>query len=678
MDAPPVFTSPKKEDIERSAMTAFTRFFSEKRGVTITGEEELRQESLRDIAAFWTAFVEWSGLRLSGDTSCALSGADVETARFFPGASLSFVSHLLDPPQSVSSFPHRPETGPASLAVIGVDETGLREEVSRGDLQDRVRRLAAALVALGVRPGDRVVGLCRLTVRSLVACLGTLAIGAVWSSAAPDMGTELLLARAGQVAPKVLFADTSYPYHGTTRDNRERVLAIAGRLPSLEHLITFEDAAFDPSGPAPSVPVEPYSKLLETPPLTGPLPELPFNHPLYILFSSGTTGLPKCIEHGAGGTLVEHLKELRLHSDIGPGDRLLYHTTTGWMMFNWLVSGLATGAAIVLYDGSVSHPEPDALFRRVSELKVTAFGTSPTYLQYCRDAGIVPKSDLDLSCLRFLLSTGSVLFDTLFDWAGENIGPIPIFSISGGTDIVGCFVLGSPNRPVYRGESPSISLGLDVRAATPGSNGTEMLGVPREGSVTGELVCVQPFPSRPIGLFGDASGSRFHEAYFADNPGVWTHGDHIEITSRATARILGRSDGVLNVRGIRIGPGEIYRALEGIREISAACAVEQRAPQEPGGSRLVLLVVPTEKGTLSRSLILRIKKELSTKASAAHVPSVIIEVSALPRTHNGKLSERAARDAANGAPVKNRSALKNPEVLDEIESHPDIRAARSE
>lgn len=660
-----VFT-PDPEAVRRSAMTGFARFWGERRGKVLGDDLALFRESVADVAGFWEAFVAWSGVRLSGDVSTVLTEGGVERALFYPNAALSFVSHLLDPPGGAD---------PGALAVISLDETGHREELTFAALSERVRRVAAALVARGVRPGDRVLGLCRLTATTVICQLASLAIGAVWSSAAPDMGTELLLARAGQLDPKVLFADATYPYHGTTKDNRERIGGIVLSLPTLSRVVLLgpESGAIPDVG---DVPVEPFGALAESAPFEGPFPEMPFNHPLVILFSSGTTGQPKCIVHGAGGTLLEHLKEHRLHCDLGPGDRLLYHTTTGWMMFNWLVSGLAAGATIVLYDGSVSHPEPDALLRRAAEAGVTVLGTSPVYLQYCRDAGLVPRTELDLRKLRLVLSTGSVLAEGQYDWVRENVGELPIHSISGGTDIVGCFVMGSPNRPVRRGESSSLGLALDVRAAVAGASGTEVLGIPSEGSVVGELVCAQPFPSRPVGLFGDADGSRLTAAYYAENPGLWTHGDTIEITAHGSARILGRSDGVLNVRGIRVGPGEIYRVLEGFPEIAAACAVEQRAPSEPGGSRIVLLVVLRESGTLARPLVLRIKKALSTRASAAHVPAVVAEVSDLPRTHNGKLSERAARDAANGAPAKNLLALRNPACLREIEAHPDVVAGR--
>ncbi|HEU4404667.1 MAG TPA: acetoacetate--CoA ligase [Polyangiaceae bacterium] len=662
----PVYEPPAGE-LGRSQLGAFLRFCEGRLGRALGDEAALYRFSVDEGARFWGLFAAWAGLRLSGEREPVIGGEGVERAAFFPRARLSYVDHLVRPPGGV-------EAPAGATAVIGLDEAGAREELTRGELARRVGLVAAALARRGVGPGDRVLGLCRNTPRTLVAYLATLSLGATWSAAAPDMGAELVLARAGQVAPKLLFADARYPYHGATRDNRERLAALAAKLPSLERVVALDDAPLAIAG----VEAEPFERLLGegAGEAEGAPAEFDFNHPLLVLFSSGTTGVPKCIVHGAGGTLLEHLKELRLHCDLGPRDRLLFHTTAGWMMYNWLVSALATGATVVLYDGSVTFPEADSLFSLVARERVTVFGTSAAYLGYCRDEGLEPGAAHDLSALRLVCSTGSVLADPLYDWAAEKVARVPLHSISGGTDIVGCFVMGSPGRPVYRGESPSIGLGLDVRAARREGSRLLLERCPAEGSVRGELVCAAPFPSRPLGLYGDEGGKRFHEAYFSQHEGVWTHGDAVELTSRGTARILGRSDGVLNVRGVRIGPGEIYRVLEAFPEVRAAAAVEQKAPGELGGSRLVLLVVMAERGSLTRPLTLKIKKELSTRASPAHVPELIVEVSDLPRTHNGKLSERAARDAVNGLEAANRDALKNAEVLGEIMAHPAIAAAR--
>lgn len=656
----PVVHEPARAAVDASQMTAFRRYLAARAALPIEDDRALFRYSVEHPEPFWSAFAAWAELRLEGDGP-VIEGEDVERARFFPAARVSYVEHLLKPAGV--------RADPSAMAIVAVDETGRRDTVTRAELEVRVRRVAAALKARGVGPSDRVVGLARNTIETAVVYLATLALGAIWSSAAPDMGTELLVARAGQVDPRVLFVDLDYPYHGSKKDNRERLAQIVRAIPALDRVVSLGD------GPLPElhVPVEPLSALLEAEPLAGPLETFAFNHPLLILFSSGTTGLPKCIVHGAGGTLLEHVKELRLHCDLGPSDRILFHTTTGWMMYNWLVSALATGATVVLYDGSVSFPEADSLLRVVAAERVTAFGTSPAYVMYCRDAGLEPSATLDFGALRLVMSTGSVLFEALYDWVHTHIARVAIHSISGGTDIVGCFVLGSPNLPVRRGESPMISLGLDVRAAVEEGGVLQLHGVPSEGAVTGELVCAKPFPSRPVGLWGDPTGERFHEAYFSQHHGVWTHGDTIELTHEGGARILGRSDGILNVRGVRIGPGEIYRVLEAFPEIRAAAAIEQKAPDEPGGSRLALFVVMHEKGTLARPLVLKMKKELATRASPSHVPSIVVEVTDLPRTHNGKLSERAVRDAANGLTPKNISALRNPEVLEEIARHAQAR-----
>ncbi len=530
-------------------------------------------------------------------------------------------------------------------------------------MRSRVEAAARALRARGIGVGDHVVAIARNDDAAIVACLAATGLGATWSSIGPDQGPEAMLARFRQLDPCLLFAVGSQPYQGASRSLRERLEAVVAGLPSVRALVSLDGdvAALDGLD-------RPVLTLagLESEGAAGesfPWPCVPFNHPLFVMFSSGTTGAPKCIVHGVGGTLLEHLKEQRLHSDFQSGDRLLFTTSCGWMMWNWQLSALASHTTIVAYDGSPTYPTLDALWRVVAEEGVTVFGTSPAFLGYCRDTAIVPREVVDLAALRAMQSTGSVLGERLYDWVAQNVKPLPLQSISGGTDILGCFVLGNPLLPVRRGEAQSVSLGMDVRSLR-----TDSLA----GDGVGELVCGNPFPSRPLGLFNDPGGERFHQAYFAQNEGLWTHGDFLVLTPHGGARILGRSDGVMNIRGIRIGPAEIYTILLDIPEVRHAMAVEQQAPEDPGGTRLVLLLVLRDGVILDRPLTLRIKKEIAQRSSMIHVPAVMVAVEDLPATHNGKMSERAARDAVNGKIPANLAALRNPACLEALRTHPDL------
>jgi len=607
----------------------------------LAGAEALFRWSVEHFREFWSTFLAWSEVAWEGSADPVCTSDDVASAEFFPGVRLNYAENLLRPLPSVDD---------ASIALTSVRADGTVDHVSRGELRERTRDTASALAAHGVAAGDRVVFVGASDGRVATAVLAATALGATVSTAMPDMGPVTLLDRFRQVEPVVLVLDRtgSGSWTGAAGDTLSAVL---DGLPSLRLVLLLDDE------PLPDrLPVD-VDRLVTDAAGTWPdpvaWPRLPFDHPLLVMFSSGTTGPAKPIVHGAGGTLLEHLKEHRLHEDLRPGETLYFRTTTAWMMWNWQLSALAVGARIVLDARPVSGPE--ALWELVAEQRVDVFGASPAYLQLCQDERIRPVDRWDLSALRLVLSTGSVLHDWQFDWVARAVGPQPVHSISGGTDILGCFVLGHPERPVVPGRSPALSLGLDVAAVDPA-------GRPVLGQI-GELVCRRPFPSRPIGLLADPDGRRFHQAYFAQHAGMWTHGDRIEIAADGSSRMHGRSDGVLNIAGVRVGPAEIYTVVRGIPQVADSMAVEQPDPAEPGGTRLVLLVVLRPGGVLDDALTQVIRSRLRRMASPAHVPSLVLDVPALPLTHNGKRSERAARDALNGAPVVNGSALQNPGSL---------------
>jgi acetoacetyl-CoA synthetase len=614
---------------------------------------EFERWSIEQAASFWQSLLQWSGLHHEGSNSPAITDERCEHARFFPDVRLSYTENLL----------HAAGAAGNRAALTAVHWDGTVQRWSLAQLREQVGALSAAFQELGLVPGERVALLSHNTGGAVIVALAAAAIGCTIATVAPDLGSEALLARLGQIAPVLLVTDLTGSAAGMTEQRRARLLELVQALSSLRAVVLLDaDAQALPDVGRPLLrAVELVARYARRP--LSSWPRLPFNHPLFILFTSGTTGAPKCLVHGAGGTLLEHLKEHRLHCDLSANDRLFFHTSTGWMMWHWQLSALASGAELILYDGPISSPA--SLWRIVAEQRVTVFGTSAAYLQLCERSDAQALEQLDFSALRAVLSTGSILYPAEQAWVSEHVKALPVQSISGGTDIVGCFVLGNPNLPVYSAECQCRSLGMDVRAWPAAAIGGARATVATNLGV-GELVCMNPFPSRPLGFLNDPLGTAFHGAYFARHPGCWTHGDLIEFTAHGTALIHGRTDGVLNVRGVRIGPAEIYRILRRVPEICECMAVEQQAPEEVGGSRLVLLVVLREGCQLDGELTRRIKQELQARGSAAHVPAVILPVSELPTTYSGKRSERSARDALNGIQAANLQALRNPQSLEPL------------
>jgi acetoacetyl-CoA synthetase len=620
----PIFT-PSPERVAASRLTAFTRFLEGREGRRFEDQRALHRFSVQHDRAFWGAFLDWSALPVSGDPEPVRTTGLCETATFWPNLRLNYAEALL-------------AGNDDDLAVVSINGDGGAIELSRGVLRERVLRMAGGLRGLGLRAGDPVLAILRNDAEAVVAALAVATLGGVLSTASADSGVELLAGRMADFAPRLLIAALEPLPHDAGAPLAERVAALAGRLPSLEAVIALDGGAVDSL----AIPLHRASDLRGR---AAAFEHHPFNQPLFVLFSSGTTGTPKGFVHGAGGTLVEHVKEHRLHGDLGQGDRLFFQTSPAWMMWHWQLSALATGAAIVLREAPVDGPE--TLWRVAAEQGVTVFGTSPPYLRLCETLGFRPADTLDLSRLRAVLSTGSILQPGQARWVQSAVGPMPVQSVSGGSDIIGCFVLGSPNLPTFAGEAQCLGLGLDVRAAG-----------------DGELICAAPFPSRPLCLLGDADGSRFHDTYFARHGAAWSHGDLIEITPRGGAIMRGRMDGVLNVRGIRVGPAEIYAVLADLPQIAQALAVEQDLGD--GDARMVLLVVMAPGAGLDAALSGRIRRLLTERASAAHAPETILAVDALPTTHSGKLSEAAATAAVNGRDPGNLAALRNPETLTAI------------
>ena len=570
--------------------------------------------------------------------------------RWFPGARLNFAENLL----------RCHDDGPA---VIAVCESGPRRSVSWADLRAGAAQVAAALRDHGIRPGDRVAAFVPNIPEAIVAMLGVASLGAVWSTCSPEFGVAGVVDRFGQIAPRVLLCVDGYRYAGKAIDLRARAAEVVARVPEIERVVVIPYLEFRPD--LSCIPLATrWDDWLGTPVGAPSYERLPFDHPLYILYSSGTTGLPKCMIHGAGGTLLQHQKEHVLHVDLRPADRLFYATTTGWMMWNWLASALATGATIVLYDGAPLAPNPNVLWDLVAGEQVTVFGTSAKYLSLAEKGGHAPARTHDLHALRALLCTGSPLDGHSYDYVyGQIKRDLHLANISGGTELISCFALGVPTEPVWRGELQGRGLGMAVEVFD--DAGRPVRGQP------GELVCTKPFPSMPIAFWNDPDGAKYRAAYFAHFPDAWRHGDWAEITPRDGLVIVGRSDATLNPGGIRIGTAEIYRQVEQLPEVLECLAIGQDTGLDV---RIVLFVRLQDGALLDDALRDRIRRALRERASPHHVPQRIVQVADIPRTVSGKISELAVRAVVHGQPVQNREALANPQTLELFRNLPELLA----
>jgi acetoacetyl-CoA synthetase len=637
---------PSTAAIERSNLTAYMRWLADERGLDFGGDyHALWRWSVDELEGFWRSIWDYFEVRHDGEPSAVLARRTMPGAEWFPGVHLNYAEHILR------------ERDPAQIAVRHQAEGGPLGEISWGELRERVARVAAGLRALGVGRGDRVVAYLPNGPQALIAFLATASLGAIWSSCSPDFGASSVIDRFAQIEPKVLIAVDGYRYGGRPFDRTDVVARLERELPTLAHsvLVPYLDPDADHRRLDKGVP---WSRLAEAEADELRFERVPFDHPLWVLYSSGTTGLPKAIVQGHGGILLEHLKKLYLHVDARPGDNLFWFTTTGWMMWNFLVGGLLTDAAIVLYDGNPGYPDMGALWDLAERTGMTCFGTSAAYIAACMKAGVEPSAGRDLGALRAVGSTGSPLAPEGFDWVYEHVGPDTwLFSTSGGTDVCTAFVGGVPTLPVYRGELQARALGAKVEAF-------DEQGKPLIGEV-GELVITEPMPSMPLYFWGDEDGSRYRESYFSMYPGVWRHGDWIEITERGTAVIYGRSDSTINRAGVRMGTAEIYRAVLSVDEVVDALVVDVPRPGTEGW--MPLFVVLREGAELTPELEAEIKRRVREDCSPRHVPDRVYRIAEVPRTLSGKALEVPVKRILTGTPPEraaSRDSLANPKALD--------------
>jgi acetoacetyl-CoA synthetase len=645
---------PSQERIEEANLTRFARQAIRDWKLGLNDYPAFYRWTIENPEQFWDSVWKFAGVRSSAKGERVLvDGGRMPGARWYPGARLNFAENLL-------------RRRDASTALVFWGENRVRRRLTHRELYDQVSRVAQGLLASGVRPGDRVAAYLPNMPEAVTAMLAASSVGASFSSCSPDFGVRGVLDRFGQIAPVVLFAADGYFYNGKQIDSLEKVREIAAGLPSLRRVVvaSYVDGGADLSRVPGAQTFEDFISAQTGGEIS--FEQLPFDHPLYILFSSGTTGVPKCIVHGAGGALLKHLCEQQLHCDVKPGDRLFYFTTLGWMMWNWLASGLASGATLLLYDGSPFIEEGRILFDYADAEKTTHFGTSAKFIDAIAKAGVQPARTHSLGHLHTVLSTGSPLAPEGFDFVYRSIKrDVCLSSISGGTDICGCFVLGNPILPVWRGEIQCRALGLKVEVFDDNGRSVEQK--------KGELVCTKPFPSLPLGFWNDPGGEKYRSAYFERFPGIWTHGDWCEITAHGGMIIYGRSDAVLNPGGVRIGTAEIYRQVEQLDEVVESLVIGQTwPPGEIGDVRIVLFVKLREGLALDEALVAKIKGRIRENTTPRHVPAKVVQVPDIPRTKSNKIVELAVRNVVHGRPVKNVEALANPEALEHFRNRPEL------